>query len=170
MLQIQSFCWWNYIYVVSPASNHISTFIFNSNLYYYFIFNIPANLWPIYSGFKWKPFFFIGYLWLIDITSVRNISYDIFVSRMMVFSQHIVSSYLVTSIHFPCNCTVHVYLICIRRRLFCFLILFLFSDFVFVFWFCFYLYSVIYCEEWLFVDYHSLNFLFIRLLIPFGVK
>ena len=50
---------------------------------------------------------------LIDIKSVRSITYDFFILRAMVFkptdSTFLVSSQLTMSIHWPCYCTVHVY-------------------------------------------------------------
>ena len=49
--------------------------------------------------------------WLIDIKSVRSISYDYFVQSVMVCNQQILpsaSSQLTMRIHWPCYCIVHV--------------------------------------------------------------
>jgi hypothetical protein len=99
------------------ACTCISIFIFQSILYYYFICSIydsnKGMTYLFWSPAKTNNFF--GCLWLIDIKSVRSVSYDIFVQRVMVFNQQILLSSLVvkliTRIHLPCYCTVHVYVV-----------------------------------------------------------
>ena len=64
----------------------LSTLIFQSILYYYFMFNIWFQ--KLMTYLFWSPMKtikFCGCSWLIDIKSVRSISYDILVKRVMVF-------------------------------------------------------------------------------------
>jgi len=60
-----------------------------------------------------KTIHFFKCLWLIDIKYVGRISYDLFVLRVYDLkstdSTFLASSQLITSIHWPCHCSAHVY-------------------------------------------------------------
>jgi hypothetical protein len=101
------------VQLVGPTSNSISTFIFHSVLYYYFFQYLMTYVF-------WSPtktINFVGCSWLIDIKSVRSISYVFFCLKSKglspTYSTFLVSSHdqLTTNIHWPWYWTVHVYVV-----------------------------------------------------------
>ena len=64
---------------------------------------------------------FFRCLWLIDINMLEVLVVNVIVLKVMFFNQHILTNSQLTSIHWPCHCTVHLvmsFIFVIRNGLF----------------------------------------------------
>ena len=86
--------------------------MFYSILFFCSIFNTNSQITYLYSA---KTINFFEFSWMIDIKSVRSISFDFCCLNSnglwRTYSTFLASSQLVKSIHLHCYCTVHIYVV-----------------------------------------------------------